>query len=148
MTPIAIERLLPQRAPILMVDRLTEAADGLARTSFVLRPDNLFLDAEGRLEESGLIEHIAQSASAYAGYKALGRGATKPPVGYIGEVKQFRCHFRPTVGEVLYTTIRTETEMEGIVLLTGETRTLQGTAAETQLKIFMKDGETDEDHET
>ena len=90
-----ITRLIPQRAPILMVDALLEAQDDTATTCLTIRPDNYFLDEDGRLDETGLIEHIAQSASALAGYKALRAGAAQPPVGYIGEVKKFRCLRRP-----------------------------------------------------
>lgn len=133
-----IKKLLPQRAPILMVDELQDVNGEEAHTSFTVRPDNLFLDEEGRLEAGGLIEHIAQSASAFAGYRARLAGAVEPPVGYIGEVKNFRCHHRPQTGDELRTTIRLEAEAGGVILLSGETRTGEKTVAETQMKIFIQ----------
>lgn len=135
-----IKELLPQRTPILMVDELLEANGEEAQTSFAVRPGNFFLDEEGRLEASGLIEHIAQSASAFAGYMARLAGATEPPVGYIGEVKNFLCHHRPQVGDELRTTIRLGPEAGGVMLLSGETRVGGKIVAETQMKIFIRPG--------
>ena len=132
-----IDRLIPQRAPILMVDRLLEAQDDTARTCLTIRPDNFFLDKDGCLDETGLIEHIAQSASALAGYKALRAGASRPPVGYIGEVKRFRLLRRPQRGETVITAISFGTETGGITLLTGETRVGDETVASTQMKISI-----------
>ena len=133
-----IKDLLPQRTPILMVDELLDVNGEEARTSFAVRPGNFFLDEEGRLEASGLIEHIAQSASAFAGYRARLAGATEPPVGYIGEVKNFRCYYRPQIGDKLRTTVRLGPEIESMMLLSGETRTEEKILAETQLKIFIR----------
>lgn len=133
-----IKELLPQRAPILMVDELQDVNGEEAQTSFTVRPGNFFLDEEGRLEAGGLIEHIAQSASAFAGYRARLAGATEPPVGYIGEVKNFRCHHRPQAGDELHTTVWLGPEVEGVMLLSGETRAGERIVAETQMKIFIR----------
>lgn len=132
-----ITRLIPQRAPILMVDALLEAQDDTATTCLTVRPDNYFLDEDGRLDETGLIEHIAQSASALAGYKALRAGAEQPPVGYIGEVKKFRCLRRPRTGETLRTTLTLGAKAGGVTLLTAETQADGRTVASTHLKIFI-----------
>ena len=133
-----IERLIPQRYPIMMVDELLEAEDGKVLACLEIRPDNYFMEEDGRISELGLIEHIAQSASAFAGYKALGEGADHPPVGYIGEVKKVRCHFRPQAGGRLLTTITVVADAEGVTLIQGETRLDGKVAAETQMKIFIK----------
>lgn len=135
---VDVTKLVPQRAPILMVDRLTDATDDVAVTGFVVKADNYFLDDDGLLAEVGLIEHIAQSASAFAGYKALLAGASEPPVGYIGEIKKFHCYLRPAPGEELNTTITMGAEVAGVTIIKGETRVKGETVADTQMKIFIK----------
>lgn len=135
---VDVTKLVPQRAPILMVDRLTDATDDVAVTSFVVKADNYFLDDDGLLAEVGLIEHIAQSASAFAGYKVLLAGASEPPVGYIGEIKKFHCYRRPAPGEELNTTITMGAEVAGVTIIKGETRVKGETVADTQMKIFIK----------
>ena len=136
MKKVSITRLLPQREPILMVDELVHAEEDQAETSFEIRADNYFIEKD-RLAEVGLIEHIAQSASAFAGYKAMETGAIEPPVGLIGEIKRFHCYRCPQVGEVLHTTVRVGAEVAGITLLTGEVRIQEEIIADTQMKIFV-----------
>lgn len=70
-----IEQLIPQRDPIRMIDGLQSVEGETAVTFLSVRPDNYFLDMHGTLAEAGVIEHIAQSASALAGYLAREAGA-------------------------------------------------------------------------
>lgn len=132
-----IKQLIPQREPILMVDELLRVEGEQASACLTVRPGNIFLAEDGTMEESGVIEHIAQSASAFAGYKAIEAGATEPPVGYIGEVKKFRSYRRPRLGEQLVTTIQLGPEVNGVTLLSAYTCVDEEKVAETQMKIFV-----------
>ncbi len=132
-----IRELIPQRPPILLVDGLESVEGDTAVSTLTVRADNCFTDEDGLLAEAGVVEHIAQSASALAGYKAVQAGATAPPVGYIGEVKKFRLHRLPRMGEVLRTTVSFGTEVEGVTLLSAETRVGEELIASTQMKISM-----------
>ena len=82
MTSYDIKSLIPQREPILLVDALVGVEGGAVRTRLTVRRDNCFVGEDGLLAEPGLVEHIAQSASAFAGYKAMEARASEPPVGY------------------------------------------------------------------
>ena len=80
----------------MMVDELLCVNGDEAQCRLAVREDNFFLEEDGLIAEVGIIEHIAQSASAFAGYRAVEEeGATEPPVGYIGEVKNFHLTQRP-----------------------------------------------------
>lgn len=133
-----IKKLLPQREPVLMVDELLDVNGDEAQTSFTVCPDCFFLDEDGRLEASGMIEHIAQSASVFAGYMAIHAGGTEPPVGYIGEVKDFQYYHGPQVGDELRTTVRLGAEAGSVMLLSGETRIGNEIVAKTHMKIFIR----------
>lgn len=133
-----IQSLIPQRDPIMMVDRLVHAEAERCTTSLTIEPDNFFLDADGLVAEAGLVEHIAQSASAFAGYRAKEAGAEKPPVGYIGEVKRFHCYRRPAVGETLTTTIDMGPTVGEVTIIRGVTTSGGEKIAETQMKIAIK----------
>lgn len=133
-----IKKLIPQRSPIMMVDELLCVNGEEATCQLTVRPDNFFIDEDGLMAEPGLIEHIAQSASAFAGFKAIEAGATEPPVGYIGEVKNFHLYARPKLGDILTTTITMGPEVEGITIIRGETKIGDDTVADTQMKIFVK----------
>ncbi len=148
MENFTITQLIPQRDPILMVDELLRADGEQATTCLTVSPSCFFLGEDDTMDESGLIEHIAQSASAFAGYKAIMAGVTEPPVGYIGEVKKFRCHHRPQVGDCLLTTIHMGVEVNGVTLLSAQTHIVADRnaeikeddtlAADTQMKIFIR----------
>jgi len=132
----AIKELIPQRDPMIMIDTFYDATESEADTGFTIAEDNLFC-CEGLFEEPGLIEHIAQSASAFAGYKA--RIANQPtPLGFIGEAKKLRIHFLPKVGDALLTHIRILTEVQGISLLTAETKVNGEVAIQCQMKIYIE----------
>ena len=132
-----IRELIPQRPPILLVDGLESVEGDTAVSTLTVRADNCFTDEDGLLAEAGVVEHIAQSASALAGLKAVEAGATAPPVGYIGEVKKFSLHRLPRVGETLHTTVSFGTEVGGVTLLSAETRIGEEVIATTQMKISM-----------
>lgn len=134
-----IKELIPQRSPIIMIDELLRVDGDEAVCRLCVRQDNFFIDSDKLMAEPGLIEHIAQSASAFAGYRAIAAGATEPPVGYIGEVKNFHLYSRPKIGDVITTTITMGPEVEGITIIRG-TSTVNGiTVADTSMKIFIKD---------
>lgn len=135
-----IEELIPQRLPIMMVDELLWAEDDVCACRLTVRGDNFFMEEDGMLAEPGVIEHIAQSASAFAGYRAVCQGATEPPVGYIGEVKNFRLYRRPRLGDVLTTTVTMGATVGGVTIIRGTTRAAdEETIAETQMKIFVRE---------
>ena len=133
-----IKNLIPQRDPIMMVDKLIDVDGDVAVTSLTVRDDNYFIDENGLLAEPGLIEHIAHSASAFAGYRAMASGAVIPPVGYIGEGKRFHCYRRPYVDDELRTVITMGTEIAGVTVITGEIRLGDEIIADTQMKIFIE----------
>ncbi len=95
--------LLPQRPPIVMVDVLWRADESSAETGLTVAADNIFVE-DGRLRESGVIEHVAQSAATFNGYGFRLRGIA-PTLGYIAEIKRFRVDVLPAVGSRLRTEI-------------------------------------------
>ena len=54
---------IPQRAPFIMIDNLTDATPEKFKTDFLVLHDNIFVE-DGILREFALIENIAQSSSA------------------------------------------------------------------------------------
>jgi predicted hotdog family 3-hydroxylacyl-ACP dehydratase len=131
-----IKELIPQREPVVMVDAFYGATESEADTGLVVSDGNMFC-SEGRFTEPGLVEHIAQSASAFAGYKA--KVENRPvPTGYIAEVKKFRIYFLPHTGDKLCTHIHVVSEVLGVSLLLAETKVNGEVAARCQMKIYIK----------
>lgn len=132
-----IEQLIPQRAPFKMIDKLLNVDEETAMTLFAIQIDNCLLESDGMLAEAGVIEHIAQSASALAGYQARKQGNRNIPVGYIGEIRNFHYDGSVHVGDVLQTTV-TRTDVFGnITCIDGETWVSNRRIAKLQMKIYI-----------
>lgn len=132
-----IKELIPQRFPIMMVDTLYEADETDCMTGLTISADNMFCQ-EGLFIEPGMIEHIAQSASAFAGVKAKMKNEPTP-VGYIGEVKKFKLASKPKAGDVLTTSIHTVSEVQNVSLIKAETKVGDCVVASCQMKIFIRE---------
>ena len=133
-----IEELIPQRSPIIMVDELLSVKDEECTCALTIRADNYFIEEDEHMAEVGIIEHMAQSASAFAGYRVLLKGAITPPVGYIGEVKNFHLYRRPRIGETLHTVISFGTTVGGVSAISACTYCENECIADTLMKIFIK----------
>lgn len=131
-----LERLIPQRAPILMMDGVTAIEGETIHSALTIREDNFFV-VDGVLQEMALIEHQAQTASALAGHKAL-ETTESAPIGMIGEVKNFKLHRLPVVGDTLDTQVTFLNETGGITLIKCISTCQGEPVAETQMKIFVE----------
>ena len=137
LTGEGLYKLIPQRPPIVMVDSFFEADAESATTGLTILPDNIFC-LDGQLQEPGLIEHVAQSAAAFAGYAPYTRGES-PKLGFIGEVKKFKIMRLPEVNEQLVTTLKVLGEAAGVTLISAQTNIGEETVATCQMKIFIKE---------
>src|SRR5665213_1540943 len=84
MSPEDILLLIPQRPPFVMVDKLLSCDENSSKTSFRVDEENVLV-VKGEFSEEGLIENIAQSAAAHAGYLAMMKNIPVT-VGYISTV--------------------------------------------------------------
>lgn len=122
---------------MMMVDRLLDVTDDGGRTRLVVGIDNYFMGRDDRMNELGLMEHIAQSASAVAGYRAALAGSESAPIGMIAEVKHFACQHLPEAGDTLLTDIRFGIEVAGITIVNGVTRIDDEVVATATMKIYI-----------
>jgi predicted hotdog family 3-hydroxylacyl-ACP dehydratase len=131
-----ITAYIPQKAPIVMIDTLDYCEGTVTRTSFQVSPGNIFVE-NGVMREPGIIENIAQSAAARAGYevKKLGK---EPVVGFIGAVKDLRIQSFPKVGEIIKTEIVIKAEVMDVTIIQGTSRCGEKMIAECEMKIFLQ----------
>ena len=132
-----IPGLIPQRAPMVMIDSVRDATPQTITTTLTVLPTNILVQ-DGCLTEAGLIENIAQTAAAMNGCEAKKRGEA-PKLGFIGEVKNFVCHRLPRVGETIQTSLTTLASMAGVTLVEAQTSCDDKPIAQAQLKIFIEE---------
>jgi len=132
-----ILNLIPQKAPMAMVDGLLESDQEKTVSTLTIEPDNIFVE-EGLFKEPGLIENIAQTAALRAGYEA-DKNNEKPKVGFIGSVKKMKIYSLPKVGETLNTKLTILMEMENISVIKGEVMVNDKLIAEGEMNIFLQE---------
>ncbi len=138
-----ITEYIPQAQPIVMIDTLTYCEGTTTKTTFKIEESNIFVK-NGILHEPGIIENIAQTAAAKAGYEVKKMGIA-PVLGFIGAIKDLKIHAFPKVGELLETTIVIKAEVMGVTLIEGSSVCNGIKIAECEMKIFIqKPADTDE----
>lgn len=98
---IPITRLIPQRKPFVMVDRILSCDMVDAYTELLVQADNIFLD-EGELSAAGIMEHLAQSCAARMGCINRMRGESIK-IGYIGDMRNYVIYRHPKEEELIST---------------------------------------------
>src|SRR3954462_6542255 len=98
-----ITEYIPQRHPIVMIDTLDYCDHITTKTTFKIEPGCMFVK-NGKLHEPGIIENIAQTAAAKAGYEVKKLGQ-EPLLGFIGAVKNLKIYALPEAGNLLETSI-------------------------------------------
>lgn len=131
-----ILELIPQRPPIVMVDSFFGIEENCSYSGLTVTSDNIFCEA-GKLQEPGIIEHIAQSAAARIGFIYTRQGA-QVPLGFIGSVDKLRIYNLPEMGMKLFTEITVVQEVFDITLVSAQVKAGEELIAECRMKIFIK----------
>lgn len=132
---IDVLTLLPQRPPFVMIDAMTHYDDTLTKTRLTVRPDNIFVEADGTLNPCALVENMAQTGAARLGYvnTYINKGSVR--IGVIASVKNLQV-LRPVhVGEQLTTTIEEQSQILGMTLVKGTVMAGNETVATGEMKI-------------
>ncbi|MBO4588132.1 MAG: hydroxymyristoyl-ACP dehydratase [Bacteroidales bacterium] len=129
-----IMSLIPQRPPILMVNRFECGDEEACNTELDIRGDNMFL-SNGHLTAEGILEHIAQTAAAYIGYRRKLAGE-EVNLGFIGDIK--KCVISktmPTVGQTVKTSMRVVSQVGGITMIAAESKVDNETILSCRMKL-------------
>lgn len=127
--------LIPQRPPFVMIDQLIGSDESSTRTAFRVKEDNIFIE-DGILREPALIENIAQTAAARAGY--LTQKENLPVmVGYIGAIKDLEIFILPKINDNLETEIIIKNQVFDVTLISGMVRCSGVVLARCEMKIFI-----------
>ena len=139
---IAAHAILPQREPLVFVDRLVRYDERESVTVFTVPADHLLV-ADGYLTAPGILENMAQSSAARIGYLCKFILHVPVRIGYIGAIRKFRVYRLPAVGETLTTTIIFREDVFGITLTDAEVRVGDDLIAEASLKTALGEKEAE-----
>ena len=130
-------KFIPQRIPMVMIDTIIEVEEESALCALTIKEDNTFCSEEGLFEETGLIEHIAQSAAAMVGYDYY-KKSLPAPIGFIASVDKMELFFNPKAGSVIETKITTLQKVSEIVVVNGVVTGEGAIVAKCNMKFYIK----------
>jgi 3-hydroxyacyl-[acyl-carrier-protein] dehydratase len=114
--PLAIEQLIPHRAPMRFIDALVECTDTTASATACFNADS-FAVADGLVLETALVECVAQTVAAALGQRARQPGqAERLGNGMLVAVSNFKIQARPPAGKTLRIEVR-ELKRLGLMLM-------------------------------
>ena len=129
--------LIPQRPPMVMIDQLELCTIDITITNFTIKADNIFCK-DGLFNEPGLIENIAQTAAARAGYIAKQKNE-EPVVGFIGSVKRLKINALPKVGSQITTSVESLHDIGNVSIVKGVIKQNNEVIAECEMNIFLEE---------
>lgn len=132
-----IKQLIPHREPMILVDGLISFEDQKAKATLTILEDNIFIE-NNRLSETGLLEHMAQTAALYTGYKFQSQNK-KIKEGMIAVIKMATILNVPQVKDTIISEVYITYETEMLTMVT-ITTTLHGkTIATATMHTVLKD---------
>ncbi len=133
---VAIQKLLPHREPMLMVDSLLYFDDMTAVATLTIEASNLFVEY-GKFTEMGLIEHMAQTAALMTGYKYARLDA---PIreGFIASIKNLKIETLPLVKETVTTEAIITFEMADMTMVALTSKRQNELLASAEMTLVLK----------
>lgn len=128
---------IPQRPPILMIDRIIDITENRVVCEFLVKKDNLFI-TEGKFLEPGIIENIAQTIAAAAGYRANKKNE-KVKLGYIAAIKNLNIYKLPSVEDILNTTVQIVNEVFSVTIVQAEVLCGSTIIADCEMRIYIEE---------
>ena len=119
-----------------MISKVLYSGELVTRSSFLVTEDNIFVKND-LFREPGLMENIAQTAAARAGY--IARMENLPvQIGYIGAVKNLEINHLPATGDELITEITIKDQIFDVTIITGKIWCRETIVAQCEMKIFIR----------
>ncbi|MBQ0769778.1 MAG: hypothetical protein KBT58_10830 [Bizionia sp.] len=132
-----IKQLIPHREPMIMVDGLLNFENLIARGTLTISEDNIFVE-DNQLSETGLIEHMAQTAALHTGYKFKAKNK-KIKEGMIAVIKSATILKVPQVQETIISEVCITYETEMLTMVTITTTLHDEIIATATMHTVLKD---------
>ena len=132
-----IKQLIPHREPMIMVDGLLHFENLKAQATLTISEDNIFVE-DNQLSETGLIEHMAQTAALHTGYKFQSQNKNIKQ-GMIAAIKSASILKVPQVNDTINSEVCITYESEMISMVTITTSLHDNIIAKATMHTVLKD---------
>lgn len=134
-----IKNLLPHREPMLMVDGLYYFDGIKCVAQLTILESNIFVE-NNSFSETGLIEHMAQSAALMTGYKYENQNL---PVkeGFIASIKNLKINNLLHVNDIISTEVKITYEIANMTNVTLVSKRKNKIFATAEMTLVLKENE-------
>jgi len=134
--PLPIERLLPQRPPMLLLSQLLSCTESEGTADALISPDNLFRLPDDTIHAAALFELMAQAYAAVHGYQSHLAG--KPvSIGFLAGIRQAVVLGAARIGDLLLVSVRQTALVPPFVRAEARIERDGETLAEGELTLFV-----------
>jgi predicted hotdog family 3-hydroxylacyl-ACP dehydratase len=134
-----ILNLIPQKPPMVMVDKLFLHEEKRCISGLKISGDNIFV-IDGFFQECGLTENIAQTAALHTGYTCKIK-STAVPIGFIAAVKNLNIYFLPQNGDEIITETMLVYDVFEFTVISGKITCNGKVVADCEMKIYTQKSE-------
>lgn len=128
---------IPQRDPICLVHSIYESTEQRVKTGFTVEANHFFV-SDNKLSEAGIIENLAQSCAAQAGYMCSLRNMP-PKIGFIANIKDLQIHSLPPVNSEVITEVNLKAFVMNVTLVIATSTCNGERVADCEMKIFIQE---------
>ena len=137
-TNINIQDYLPHREPMLMVDTILELCHEKVITTFKIQKNNIFLH-HNQLQESGLVENMAQTCSSIVGQSFFENDNDTKIIGFITSIKKINIFSLPNLGTEIITKATLVSQYENICNVSCETFCNDELLGNAEINLFIQE---------
>lgn len=136
-TKTDIQNYIPQRPPMVMIDKIINCNEQEIITEFIVKDGTIFVE-NGRLQEAGIIENMAQSAAAMTGFMAK-QQQQEVKIGFIGSVKKWKIIKLPKLSANLSTYVKVIAQVMNAKVVEAKVIENGEEIASCQMNIFLEE---------
>ncbi|HLG39710.1 MAG TPA: hypothetical protein VI461_08575 [Chitinophagaceae bacterium] len=119
-----------------MIDNLIDRDEDNSRTDYLIKTNNVFINGNV-LQESGLIENLAQTAAAGIGYRSMNSGENHFAL-FIGAISKLVISRLPYAGELLNSHARVLHRTFNASVIEGIIHCNEEVIAKCEMKLFVR----------
>ncbi len=139
--PVAAEKLVPHKAPMLLIDRLLEMKERSSVSEMTVKADSIFVNGTGTLDDASYPEIISQAIAAQEGFRKLGSRETQPE-GFLLGIKKLEVLGKARIGDTLRISVVKTAKYGDFGIVNGEVRRNGDVIARGEVKVFQSDAGT------
>ncbi len=137
--PVSVDKLIPQKSPMRVIDTLISVAERTADVKVTLSNDMLFVRDDGSLDEATFLELIAQGSAALSGFRKV--GITDQAVeGFLLGVKRLEIFGSAHIGDTLTISVSNYARFGDFSIIKGKVYRGSDLLAQGEIKVWENTG--------